>query len=473
MLAFAKMGWEMEMIRYKFTEKIPQSGETRFLKLKRKKNKLPQVTTGVSVIKIPHLFKELKSGRVKRGLKNFSYLTVGKILSQIIGFVGFVFLSRYLGPHYFGIYVTVVAFMGMFQLLSFTGLKKVIVRKCSKEMDNADEIYNQTIGLQSLFIFIAIIAMLIGSLFVDYETSTKLFIAIFSLNLSSNSFSGYVSTIYKYSEKMEYLAVFQVLRQSLFVGLAVSFLWLGYGLFSVVLISAGTSALNVFIRFYHSRNIVKFNVFSKLQFNKDIIKPSITFSALSIVGNLHSRVDLFMISLLGTSPEVAIYGVAYQLAREAEVLRNLLADGFFPVAVKVLHGGTLKKKTIIKYSFIFGLVMTILAIVGFFLAESVVILFFGVEYIESGRILSILIFYTVAYFSTLPFTEAVQATGNEKVFLIGKGVMAGLNIPLNIILYFSYGLIGIAYSTLIIYSVGSIVINIYSYHLLSKQGYLT
>ena len=27
MLPFAKMGWEMEMIRYKFTEKIPQSGE--------------------------------------------------------------------------------------------------------------------------------------------------------------------------------------------------------------------------------------------------------------------------------------------------------------------------------------------------------------------------------------------------------------------------------------------------------------
>jgi len=405
-------------------------------------------------------------------MKNFSFLTVGTIVSQIIGFIGFVFLTRYLGPHYYGIYVTVGAFVGMFGLLTFTGLKKVIIRKCSKDMDNADEIYNQTIGLQSLFVFIAIITMLVASLFVDYETSTKLFIAIFSLNLFSGSFRGYLNTIYKYSEKMEYLAIFNILKQVFYVGLAVSLLLLGYGIFAVVMISVGTSALDVFLRFYYSRNIVKFDVFSKLNFNMDIIKPSIVFSAMGIVGRLHSRVDLFMISLLGTSPEVAIYGVAYQIARRANILRNLLADAFFPVAVKTLHGGSVRKEVIIKYSFFFAIGMLGLAVIGFFLAEPAVTLIFGEEYTESGYILRVLIFYMIAWFSTLPFTEAAQATGNEKVILIGKGVMATLNIPLNIVLYFTYGLIGIAYSTLIIYTVGSMIINIYSYYLLKKQEYI-
>jgi len=418
------------------------------------------------------LFKELKSERIKRGLKNFSYRTIGVFVSQGIGFIGFIYLARYLGPEYYGIYVTVGAFMGMFNLLTFTGLKKVIIRRCSKDMENADEVYNQTIGVQSLFVFIAIVAMLIGSLFSGYETTTILFIAIFSLNLFSGSFRGYINTVYKYSEKMGFLAIFDVFRISIYVGAIILFLHLGYGIFTVIMISVLSSFIDLIIRFYYSRKIVKFNIFSELKFNKEIIKPSIVFSAMGIVGKLHSRVDLFMISLLGTSPEVAIYGVAYQLAIEANLLRNLLADAFFPVATKTLHGGSIKKEVIIKYSFFFAIGMLGLAIIGFFLAEPAVTFFFGEEYTESGPILRVLIFYMIAWFSTLPFTESVQATGNEKVFLIGKGAMAALNIPLNIILYWIYGLIGIAYSTLIIYTIGSLIINFYSYFLLKKQEYI-
>ncbi|MFW6311283.1 MAG: flippase [Nanoarchaeota archaeon] len=405
-------------------------------------------------------------------MKNFSLLTLGTLISQAIGFIGFVYLARFLGSEYYGIYVTVGAFMGMFQLLTFTGLKKVIVRKCSKNVEKASEIYNQTIGLQSLFVFIAIIAMLISSFFTNYETSTILFIAIYSLKLFSTSFRGYIGTVYRYSEKMEYLAGFQILNRILFVVLSISFLLLGYGLFAVVLISVGTSVFDVILRFYYSKKIVSFNIFSKLKFNKKIIKPSIIFSAMGIVGRLHSRVDLFMISLLGSPTEVAIYGIAYKLAREADTLRNLLADAFFPVAVKTLHGGTINKKVIIKYSFFFGIGMLFLAVVGFFVAEPAITLLFGEEYTESGPILKVLIFYMIAWFSTLPFTESVQATGNEKVILIGKGAMATINIPLNLILYWTYGLIGIAYSTLIVYTIGSLTINIYSYYLLKKQGYI-
>lgn len=435
------------------------------------RNKLPQATKGVSVIKIPHLFKELKSGRIKRGLKNFSYLTAGTIISQIIGFIGFIYLARYLGPEYYGIYVTVGAFMGMFELLSFKGLKKVVIRECSKDVENADKILNKTVGLQSLFIFLAILAMLIGSLFSGYETRTILFIAIFSLKLFSKRFRSYISSIYMYSEKMKYVPIFSIVQRILFVGLVITFLTLGFGLFSVVMISVFSSLFNLLLQIYHSRRITKFNLFSKLHLDLEIIKPSLVFSAIRVVGRLYSRVDLFMISLLGTPVEVAIYGVAHQLAREGQLIKNKIAEAFFPIAIKVLDRGSVRKKTIFKYSILFLMGMLGLAIIGYFLAEPVVRLFFGEEYIESAPILRVLIFFMVAWFSTLPFSEAIQATGNEKVLLLGKGVMACINIPLNIILYFTYGLIGIAYSTLVVYTVGSILIIVYSYYRLNKQGY--
>lgn len=419
------------------------------------------------------LFCELRSGIIKRGLKNFSYLTVGEIIAQGIGLIGFIYIARYLGPEYYGIYVTVGAFVGMFSLLTFSGLRKVVLRECSKDVANADQVLSRTIGLQSLFIFIAILAMLIASLFTDYTITIKLYIAIFSLNLFSDGLRSYISKIYQYSERMEYLAIFSIFKMATFVGLAVFFLRLGYGLFTIVILSVSTSLLTLFLFIYYSRKIVKFDMFSRVYIDKNIIKPSIFFSAIEIVGSLHSKVDLLMISLLGTSPEVAIYGVAYYLAAESESLKNKLAAAFFPIAVKTLHGGTIRRKFIIKYSLFFTISMLGLAIIGFFLAEPTIIILFGEEYAESGYILRVLIFYIAAWFSTLPFTEAIQATGNEKVLLFGKGVMAGINIPLNIALYLIYGLIGIAYSTLVIYTVGAIVINIFSYYILNKQGYFT
>jgi len=411
--------------------------------------------------------------KIKRGLKNFSYLTLGTIISQGIGFIGFVYLARYLGPDHYGIFVTVGAFVSIFQLIALPGLRKVVLRECSRDTENAASVLNKTIGLQSLFIFIAIIAMLVASLFTGYAVTTQLYIAIFSLKLFSESFRGFIDAIYKYSEKMQYIAVFRIIRMGLFVGFAVLFLRLGYGLFTVVMITIFTALIDVLFRFYHSRNIVEFNIFSDLYIDKDLLKPSAIFSGISITSQMYKRVDLLMISFLGTPAQVAVYGVAYNLAREANLLKHLIGEAFFPIAVKTLHKGSVSKRFVLKYSFLFFVGMMGLALLAFYLAEPVITILFGEDYTASIPIFKVLIFYMVVWFSTLPFVEALNATNNEKVVLFAKSIMAGINIPLNIVLFLIYGLIGIAYSTLIVYAAGSVIINLYSYVLLSRQGYFT
>ena len=50
--------------------------------------------------------------------------------------------------------------------------------------------------------------------------------------------------------------------------------------------------------------------------------------------------------------------------------------------------------------------------------------------------------------------------------------MGGLNVPLNYLLFLKFGLIGIAYSTLIVFAVGGFLYFIISYTVMKKQGYL-
>ena len=64
---------------------------------------------------------------IKRGLRNASYLVLGQIIVEIIGFFGLVYFARTLGPYDYGIYTTVTAFVGLFSSLSLSGMIIVLV----------------------------------------------------------------------------------------------------------------------------------------------------------------------------------------------------------------------------------------------------------------------------------------------------------------------------------------------------------
>ena len=69
------------------------------------------------------------------------------------------------------------------------------------------------------------------------------------------------------------------------------------------------------------------------------------------------------------------------------------------------------------------------------------------------------IFYLCFAFFSLPLTTYLQATHNEHLLLIVYSITALTNIPLNIILFKAFGLIGIAYSTLIVFFIQVLIIS--------------
>jgi len=78
------------------------------------------------------------------------------------------------------------------------------------------------------------------------------------------------------------------------------------------------------------------------------------------------------------------------------------------------------------------------------------------DFYLSGEIFRVLVFFICFTWATLPYTIFAQAVGYEVLILKIYVFMAFLNVFLNILFYDIYGLIGIAYSTIIVYGSGSI-----------------
>jgi len=395
--------------------------------------------------------------KIWKGLKNASYLTIGHFLSMVISFIGLIYIARLLGPSEYGIYATVGAFVGMFDLITVYGINKVVLREGAKDLSQMRDYLEKTTGIKNLFTFIAIGVCIIGSFFVPYSMQVRLYIILFSFTLVYKSFNPFFATVYKAAEKMQYNATLEILNRILFVSLSIAFLYMGFGLLALFIISLFSQFFTLIINFKLTKRFLIFKFWNRIKLDKYILKSAIIFSILSFSYFLAGRIDLVMISILGSSKDVGIYGIAFQITMVGVTMRTLIATAFFPIFVKAYSKNAVVWSKLLKYAIVLGLGLFAIAAIMSLYSEQIIPLVFGEEYFKSGIILSVLIFYLAFLFFDIPFINTLQATYNESKLLKICWIAPSLNIGLNYLFFKEFGLIGIAYSTLIVACVNLIL----------------
>jgi O-antigen/teichoic acid export membrane protein len=254
--------------------------------------------------------------------------------------------------------------------------------------------------------------------------------------------------------------------------LSVIFLYFGYGVETIILLNIFTRYSVLFLRYTISKRYVTFRFNLKPNLDKNVLKSTGVFSLLNLTNTLGTKIDVLMISFLASPEAVGIYAVANKFAKEGVQLRNIISTAFFPITIKRFNKNHLEGRKLLFSFLILFLPTLFLCALLFPFIEDMLILFFGDKYSESGMILKYLLFYLVFHFSSLPFTVSLQATHNEKFLLISSTIRAIIKIPLNIILFYKFGLIGIAYASIIVYLVANTFISIVGFITLKRQGYL-
>jgi O-antigen/teichoic acid export membrane protein len=407
-----------------------------------------------------------------RGLKNASFLSLGNLVSQAIGFVGLLFIARLFGPEKYGIYVTVLAFVTFFEIFDLSGLLKVIVREGSKDVESFERTLDNTIFLKTAFFSLALVLCVGASFLTHYSQTIKFLIILYSIELIHSGLESFLSAIYQTVEKMEYLAAFTVLTRFLITVLSIVFLYLGAGVLVILLVNLFSRFLVLLINFLISRRFAKFRFNFRLSLDPRILKATIIFSLMGIINTVAVKIDVLMLSFLTVSRDVGIYSVAQTFNNEGLILRNTAAMAFFPIAVKIFHSRTVRARTLLRYSFVLFFAVLAGCVVLSFFASDIVVLFFGDKYAASGQIFRYILFCLPSAFFMLPFTTALQATHNEQLLLVVFAIAAALNVPLNILFFYEFGVIGIAYSTLVVFLAQAVVLYALSIRRMKRQGYL-
>lgn len=397
-----------------------------------------------------------KSPVFKRGLKNASFLAGGNIISEVLTFLTFTLIARKFDPGNYGIYATVTNYVSMFEIFALQGLNKTVIREGALQEHDFVSVLRRGLKLKYLFVIAASLLCLLILPFVDYDMNTKLFILFFAVSILLHEVMKYFNVVFMVKEKMSYISYLGIASRIFFLLMIVLVVVFNGNVFHLLIANVLTLVVVILLTLYFARRLVKgISIFVFPAFNKEYFKTALIFSLFSAVTMLSTKFDLFIISVLGDSMEVGFYAVAYKIAIIALMLRNVNQDAFYPIMIKRLKKGPIRKSLLITSAFLIFIVLAGLTFAFSFVIEDIVIFIFGESYAYSASILVVLMYFLCFAYATLPFTLAAQASYNEKTMLKVRILMAALNIILDVVFYHYFGLIGIAYVSVIVWGIGS------------------
>ena len=397
-------------------------------------------------------------------LKNFSWLFFDRLLRISVGFIVSIWIARYLKPELFGILNYCIAFVSFFVGIAALGTPQILIRQFVSNRDELNKTLTSGFILMSIGSIISTLLCIIIIIFKANDTLTISLVIILSIRLllmPIRVISCYFESILKskfnvISGSIAFIIVSiikiiaLVSHQSIFV--------------FATLIIAEVLLTAIFLIFQFLRiNNVNY-LFFKFKFDKQnlglIIKDSWPLIISIVSTSLLLKVDQIMVRDMCNDYESGIYAVSVRLTEIWYFIPVIIQTSIFPSIVKSFNDES--EKFLKQIKFLLTLVVFIglaISITTFLLSGEIVRILYGNDYIESAKILKILIWATV-FVGIIQIRNSFLYTNNFTIVHMKIVILSLiLNVALNYLWIDDFQGAGAALSTLVTYAFSALFAN--------------
>lgn len=420
----------------------------------------------MNIKKIPELFFE-NLGIRQTVFKNTFWLVGTQITISLMNVVLLVFVARILGATEYGKFAYAMAFVSIIACLIDLGVSSITTRELAKESEKEKEFsifFSLKILLSACFFVITFII----SFFVTDEPFIRVIIWILSGFVCMESFFQIIYAFFRSRQKMEYEAIIHI-GQILTVVIL--------GLFAIFIIPSaqalsygyliGSAIVLVIVLFYTNFFVIPL----RWSFDKNnwinILKMSWPLTFDFTASWIYLNLDSFMIGLFGKPNQVGLFSVVAKIIAVVIVIAGLISRSFYPALSKFLKESKEKFQLIWDYNMKIMIALALPLIVGGIIFSSKVIhLFYGLEnYWPSVLVFQILIFLAGITFLSYPCGMVLAVYGHQKNNFIIISIGFIINIILNLILFFYFGIYGVAAATVITSTIVLLITIIFIHYL--------
>lgn len=386
-------------------------------------------------------------------LKNTTYITIGKILPQIINLVFIPFYTKYLGAANYGKISTLLVLSQILIIVCTLSFDRCIFRLYYEYTGNEKRIFLGTVLISSLGVCLifSVLSLLLGlplfNIFIKDIPFFPFYIIVQILSIVT-SLSNIPITLMQVEQKIKEFVILHLVQFIVDVILKIIFLIILRLNIAWVLSSTIFSYLIIWPflwKYYFSR--------IEFKFKKQYFLNALSFSAPMLPSLLSAWIlnmsDRFFIQMYFTMEEVGIYSLGYKLASYVTVLATAFYTAYNPIFYRIANEEKEKKHELIKYNTIY-LIITI-ASSSFLMcfSKEIIMILFDEIYYRSYRVIQIIAFsYIFSLMTGLKNLSLYQDKKNVLNMVIVI-LSAALNVLTNLLLIPRYGIYGAAFSTIL------------------------
>ena len=402
--------------------------------------------------------------------KNAGVLYIARIITLSLSLIFTIYIARYLGDVDFGKYSFAVAFTALFGIFIHLGLDILITRDVSRDKSKASKYLGNISIIRVLSSIIIFILIIITINLMNYPSDTITIVYIFGLYVIFTSFANIFKSTFCAFEKMEYQAIIEIIERIIIVSLGMFVLFSGYGLIEMASVFLLGGIFDVLFSFMIcNKKFVKPKFEIDLNFWRQSIKEAYPFLLALTFVMIYFRIDTIMLSVMKGDAVVGWYSAAYTLVIGLGIISGPLLSAVFPVMSRFFNSSKKALQMIyeklFRYLFMVGLPI---AIGTTLLADKIILLVYGEQYLNSIIALQILIWAQLFVFLNNTTGNVLNSINEQKMNMKIVAIGAATNVILNLILIPNFSYIGAGIATVITEFFAAFAGVIY----ISKKGYV-
>lgn len=389
-----------------------------------------------------------------------------------------IWAARQLGPNNYGIFTYVLWFTSTFSWIIGMGFIHAITKFIAEHSENGNNDALSGIVLFVLKIEV-IITVVITSVLIFFKTQIAdyffspeetFFFFLAFLGLLPGIVTAIFSATIEGIQKFEYFTYANIIITPLSFLSKVIVLWLGLGINGLLIVMLVFSVVNTVFYFFvlHKEKIRLWPINKKIDKTLKKRIGKYNFSVLAIIlcdKIVWDKSENFFLGRLCNATEVAFYNLGYNICYK---FTSILPTTFWRVLFPAMsnYSGTGNEEKMRRLFFVATRYLAFSAfpigVAGAILAYQVIHYLYGHEFIGAQRVLQIMFLTSIVTSLCQPGSAVLY--GYEKQSFIYKlgGIMAVVNIILDIFLIKRYGAIGAACCYAITTIVGSTIGTIYT-----------
>jgi O-antigen/teichoic acid export membrane protein len=393
---------------------------------------------------------------------NASALTIGRLLTAGIGIFSVGITSRYLGVELFGTLVTVTVFTTMLTALSDMGVSVIGAREIAKRPHETQRLLSSlcTIAL-GLSLFAGAIGLLLGYLIYSApdERLEREGIAILILLPLPLTVLAAPAGAYLIATQRAYIGALASTLASVAMALALALTVVLDRGFTVVLIAYALQAIvgAAVIVTYTFRKI-RFRPSWDIALLRQLLRWAVPLGLVYILSSLYWRIDIVLLSLVGSEQAVGVYGLAYKVVDILYMLPLLVMVTLLPEFARSAKDPARRDELVQKASTVMEVAVVPLLIFTIAFADEIVAIAGGEAYEGAAVVLQILMAGVAAGFFRAVFAQALIALNRQSWLMYATGALLVANVALNLALIPTLGARGAAVAFAATEAVGLVLV---------------